>query len=58
MRVTQPVHEDIGGLQVAVKDAPLVGVVDRVGDLSDNTRRGPRVFRKFIQLFVQPLAFD
>ena len=52
------IQEDIGGLQVAVEDAPLVGVADRVGNFGDDPRRDPGVFREFSQLLIQPLAFD
>ena len=37
------VEQDIGRLQVAVEDAALVGVMDRLGDDGDQPRRGAGV---------------
>jgi hypothetical protein len=41
-----------------MENAPLMSMVDRVGDLSDNPRRRPRVSRELAQLLIQPLALD
>ncbi len=56
--VALAIQKDIRGLQVAVQDSPLMGVVDRVGDLGDHAGGRPGVFRECVQLFIQSLSVD
>ena len=51
-RLSPLAEQDVAGLDVAVHDAPLVRVVERVGDL---LRDGDRVLHTHLLLAVQPI---
>src|SRR5207249_3485577 len=58
MRLTLAVEEDVAGLEVAVEDAALVGVVDRAGNPGQKIGSGPRDADEPRNLLRQIAALD
>ena len=58
LRLTGLLHEDVGGLEVAVDDAPVVGVLHRVADPRHQAQRGRRVEAVAVGVLVQGQAAD
>ena len=58
VRLALLVDQDVGRLEVAVQDAPLVGVVHRLGRLGHQPRRGPRVVAVAVEPAGQAAAGD
>src|SRR5262249_28977122 len=58
MRVAFLIDKDVGGLEVAVQDAPDMPVVYRVGRLGDQPGGGLRVVAEAVQVTGQAAAVD
>ena len=56
VRLALLVQQDVGRLEVAVQDSPLVGVLDRFGDVGQQGRDGPRVVLVGVQPGAQAAA--
>ena len=56
--VTLAVEQDVRGLQIAVEDAALVGVMHGVGHLGDDARPPLGSLRSFSRCLSRPLALD